>query len=294
VQDNPGLDVAQYRATMANLSEALQAQLLEGDWGAFEGMALPGFGDVNLVESFPLGDAFDRLEAMDYGLNGVAWSLLASDFDGNQVFVDSIAGSDLLPDEVAELVLAKRKGEGWGLGNTVHADPSIWHRTGARRKFGDAAVLADEFADNGVPLVKANNDPRAGLIRLRTLVEPDESRRFPLWHPRSGEYGSPQLFVVGNRCPELVEQLRSAPLQPIDKADAGEKVDPVWEGRYGHFCAMARYAVMSRPSASEEPEEPFADEEEAAGWLRRESLLANEREADERFEGVGRWPAYTV
>jgi hypothetical protein len=134
----------------------------------------------------------------------------------------------------------------------------------------------------GLPLVRANNDPRAGLIRLRTLIEPDETRRFPLWHPRAGECGSPQLFVVGRRCTELVEQLRSAPLQPIDKADAGEKVDPIWEGRYGHFCAMARYAVMSRPSASEEPEAPFETAEEAARWLRADLL----RRDDERFESA--------
>lgn len=78
--------------------------------------------------------------------------------------------------------------------------------------------------------------------------------------------------------------MRSAPLQPVDKADAGEKVDPVWEGRHGHFCAMARYAVMSRPRASEEPELPFEDPQEAEQWLRREWLREREREAEERHE----------
>jgi hypothetical protein len=46
-------------------------------------------------------------------------------------------------------------------------------------------------------------------------------------------------------------------MQPVDKAYGGEKVDPEYEGRSGHCAAMARYAVMSRPSPSDRPlEEP--------------------------------------
>jgi hypothetical protein len=257
VQDNPGLDIHQYRATMANLSEALQAQLLEGSWSAFEDMAFAKFSELHLVDAFPLGDTYERIEAMDYGFNGTAWSLGATDFDGNVIFVDSIAESDKLPDEIAALVLAKRKHEGWGFSNTVWADPSIWHRTGNRNRWGDPAMLADEFTESGVPLTQANNDPRAGYARLRTLIEPDEKRRFPLWHPRSGEYGSPRLFIVASRCPELVEQLRTAPLQPVDKRDGGEMVDPVFESRHGHFVAMCRYACLAKPAPSSPPiEEP--------------------------------------
>src|SRR5207249_4804900 len=90
VSDNPGLDVEQYRTTMAHLSDELQAQLLEGDWGAFEFQALPKFGDAHLVDEFPLTDAHSRLEACDYGLNGTAWSLVPTDFDGNLIFADTI------------------------------------------------------------------------------------------------------------------------------------------------------------------------------------------------------------
>jgi hypothetical protein len=281
VSDNPGLDTVQYRATMSNLSDALQAQLLEGDWSAFEGAAFSSFGDWNLIDEFPLGDAHSRLEACDYGLNGVAWSLVPTDYDGNIVFYDSIAESNLLPDEVAEIVLGKRKHEGWGFSNTVWADPAIWHRTATRGRFNQPAVLADEFSENGVPLARANNDPRAGYVRLRTLIEPDAERRFPAWHPRAGEYGSPRLFVVKSRCQPLVEQLRAAPLQPIEKPDGGEKIDPAWESRYGHFTAMARYAVMSKPSASVEPtREPTTADERRSAFLR--GVNENERRPQSR------------
>lgn len=284
VADNPGLDVADYAASLAHLPDELRRQLMDGDWSAFEGRALPDFGEVNFVEEFPLTDAHDRFEAADYGLNGTAWALIAVDFEGNLVFHDLLYVDDLIPSAVSGLVIAKRKG-GWGVSNCAWADPSVWHRTGTRDKWGRPAMLADEFTDHGVPLIPANNDPRAGLIRLRELTKPDPGRRFPGWHPRHGEHGAPRLFVVANRCAPLVEQLLSAPLQPIDKTDAGEKIDPEWEGRHGHCSAMARYAVMTRPAPSEEPPEE-ADYYEAADQLRREALARHEQRLE---SGERRW-----
>jgi hypothetical protein len=266
VTDNPGLDAADYAASLAHLPDETRRQLMDGDWGAFESQAFGRFGEVHLVDRFPLADMSARLEAMDYGLNGTSWCLVATDFDGNVVFVDLLYERDLLPDEVAGLVVAKRKSR-WGFGNPVYADPSIWHRTSTRNRFGDPAVLADEFGDSGVPLTRANNDPRAGLVRLRSLIEPDPARRFPAWHPNAGEQGSPGLFVVASACGPLVEQLGSAPLQPLEKRDGGEIVDPEWESRHGHACAMARYAVMAKPAPSKKPTGPPDYDTDPDGWL---------------------------
>lgn len=283
VYDNPGLVVEEYRKSLSHLGEVLQQQLLDGDWGAFEGMALARFGEANLIPSFKLEESHTRFEAMDYGLNGTAWALVATDHDGNQIFVDTIACRDLLPDEVCELVVAKRKHAGWGWSNTVWADPSLFHRTYGRTRFGTPTTLDLEFAQAGIPISRANNDARAGLIRLRTLVEPDADRRFPTWHPRAGDLGSPSLFVVQPSCKELIEAIVSAPLQPIDRSDAGEKIDPEWEGRHGHFTAMARYAVMSRPDASKQPDEVEPDDPRAALlWRHRRGAMEKVKGALDR------------
>jgi hypothetical protein len=176
--------------------------LLDGDWGAFEGAAFT-ISPAHLVREFELQDAHDRFEALDYGLNGAPWALIAVDFEGNLVFYDMIYEADKLPDEVAAKVLAKRRA-GWGPGHAAWADPSLWHRTGTRNKLGRPAVLADEFADNGVPIVAANNDPRAGLIRLKQLLDLDSGHRFPNWHERAGQPGAPRVFFVEGRCGRLV------------------------------------------------------------------------------------------
>lgn len=276
IADNPGLDRESYERDLSHLPDELRQQLMDGDWDAFEGAAFPDFGPLHLVDRFPLASSHDRLEGMDYGLNGTAWHLVATDYDGNVVFVDSLCRENLLPDEVAPLVLAKRDAF-WGFAQVAYADPSLWHRIGARNKWGAPAVLADEFGEHGVPVLPANNDPRAGLIRLRTLMQPSPERRFPDWHPRRGEFGAPSLYVVGRACPELVEQLASAPLQPQDRPDGGEKIDPEWESRHGHSVAAARYAVMVKPPASAPPE-PVLDDPRA------ELLRRVERERDGEVE----------
>lgn len=266
VHDNPGLDVDEYVASLSHLSPQLRAQLLEGDWGAFEGAAFEEFrDDTHVLGSFPLDNMFERFECMDYGLNNpTAWHLVVVDFDGNLVFYDSHYAPGL-PSETALVIHEKRKQ--WGGTNYAYADPSIQSRTGSLGKWGEPATIASEFSDAGIHLVLGNNNPRTGYARLRELIHPDPDRRFPTWHPRRGEKGSPRLFVVGRGCPELAEQLKTAPLQPIEKRNAGEMIDPAWESRYGHAVAAARYGVMSRPDPSEEPERP-PDNQRSGAYLK--------------------------
>lgn len=273
LDDNPHLDRAAYILSLAELDDTLKAQLLDGDWGAFEGAAFT-ITDAHLIDDFPLADSFERFEAADYGLNGAPWALCPVDYEGNVVFYDMLYVSDVLPSDLAQLVVEKRKAE-WGQGHRAYMDPSIWHRTGQRNKWGAPAMLADEFTDNGVPILPANNDPRAGLIRLRELLALDPDHPFPNWHPRSGELGAPRLFFRRSTCRQLIDELMAAPLQPIDKADGGEKIDPAWESRHGHSVAMARYAGMTRPKPSKVPETPLADP-------RAEMLRQYVKQRDER------------
>lgn len=263
VSDNPGLDEAEYSRSLANLPDALRAQLLAGDWGAFEGAAFT-VADTHLIRDFRLEDAHERFEAADYGLNGAPWALWVVDYEGNLVAYDMLYEKDLLPSQLAPLILKKR--EVWG-SSTVWVDPSIWHRTGTLNRWGLPAMLADEFTDNGVAVTRANNDPRAGLIRIRELLRPDPEHVFPSWHPLAGQAGAPRVFFHADRCAELVSELRSAPLQPTDKRDGGEIINPDWESRHGHAVAMCRYAVMTRPAPSQVPYVPLDDDR--AEWLRK-------------------------
>jgi hypothetical protein len=241
--------------------------------------------EAHLIDGFELQDAHVRFECCDYGLNGAPWALVPEDYEGNLIFADMLYVKDMLPSDVCALVVEKRKAL-WGFGNPAYADPSIWKRTGARNRWGVPAMLADEFSDHGVPLVPANNDPRAGLVRLRELLELDPAHPFPSWHARAGELGAPRVFFVRDRCARLVEELRAAPLQPMGKSDAGEKIDPDFESKHGHAVAMCRYAclVRSGPSTEVAPLPDWNDETARRAYLQAEAL----REAEERWDREAR------
>lgn len=282
MDDNPHGDKVAYRAGLSRLGETLQRQLEDGDWDVAEGLAYR-VSDDHLVDGFVLNDSIERFEACDYGLNGAPWALIAVDYEGNLVFTDMLYEQGLLPSQLAPLIVEKRKA-GWGFGHDAYADPSIWHRTGGVNRWGAPAVLADEFADNGVPLQRANNDPRAGLIRLRELLRCDADHPFPTWHPRKGEPGGPRVFFVRGTVAMLVQELQDAPLLPVDRLDGGEKVDPEWESRHGHAAAMARYAVMTRPAPSTAPPPPGPSDPREAAVL---EMFERERAGDEDLDAVG-------
>jgi hypothetical protein len=140
------------------------------------------------------------------------------------------------------------------------ADPSVTARLGMlSSKQGIPATIATEYQDqsgNEITLTPGNNDRKAGRARISQLLRLDPVRRFPEWHSRRGQKGAPRLFIVGPRCPHLIEQIKGAPLLAIDsgKADAGEIVDPQWETVHGHAHAALRYGMMSRPDATDEAE----------------------------------------
>lgn len=286
VADNPGLDVEDYAASLAYLPDELRRQLLDGDWGAFEGAAYPEFSEeTHVVDSFPPPNEWERFESMDFGAaNPTAWGLYAADFDGNLIVSDLYYRPGLVAEHAGEVLARRaagweRKGaDNWPERNRCFADPTIRNRTGLSDRMGRALSVEQEFVDHGIFLVPANNDRQAGYVRIRELLALDPKRPFPEWHPRYGEYGAPQLFVM-RHCRELIEQLQAAPLQPVDTALAGQAVYGKWESAHGHAHAMLRYGVMSRPGASALPEPVPQSEQDLREAAARAALERLERGA---------------
>lgn len=259
VADNPGLDVVEYSESLSHLGPVLQAQLLAGDWGAFEGAAYPMFNPaVHVIDPMDVPEGWDRFESVDPGTtNPCAWLAWAADYDGFQVTFDELYVDEPiphLPDVVAPL-LAERRAVWWpdGAHPVAYADPAGF-APGAATKWGRPPSFADEFAAIGVPLVKANNDRVAGYVRLAQLLAPDPKRPFPVWHPRHGQLGAPRWFITAN-CTHLIEQLQGAPLETQTEPHPGEAVSRKWEGPYGHAHAAARYGALTWASPADAPED---------------------------------------
>jgi hypothetical protein len=288
VSDNPGLDVADYSESLSHLGEILRRQLLDGDWGAFEGAAYPMFNRaVHVVNAFDVPDAWERFESMDPGSNNpTAWLVWAIDYDGNHLIFDELYVEDPtphLPSDVIPLV-RERRAVWWpeSARPIAYADPAAFAQ-GVLTKWGRQPAFADEFANAGLPLLKANNDRPAGYVRLAQLLKPDEQRAFPDWHPDRGQLGSPRLFVA-SACTHLIEQIQGAPLEQEREPHPGEAVSRKWEGPWGHAHAAARYGAMSWPGPSEKPDEPLDDAR--AEFLRRVEEKRNDVSTRRRYTNV--------
>jgi hypothetical protein len=139
-----------------------------------------------------------------------------------------------------------------------YGDPSMWSQYGLTNKRGLPASIATELYDHGVTgLIRANNDRRAGYLRLLELLHAEPGRIPPPWCELSeGAAGAPRLYIFEG-CVNLIEQLKNASVKKEGRSeDLYEIVDPDWESRHGQAHASARYGVMSRPPpAGPEPEQ---------------------------------------
>lgn len=242
--------IRRYEGTRLGRQEIL-GELLED-----EGLAYRFSERIHVVEPFAIPDSYERFECMDFGSSApTAWYPIAVDYDGNLIVFDEFYEPGL-PSHTAPKILSKRKLWHPQERPVCFADPSVYDDKSVTNKFGQPANVADEFAEHGIHLVRANNDRRAGFIRMSELIDVKPERNVPGWANDSG-LGSPRMFVFSH-CVNLIEQLKEAPLEEDEKGPhkgpyPGEAVARTWEGSYGHAHAALRYGVMSRPSPSEEP-----------------------------------------
>jgi PBSX family phage terminase large subunit len=260
------------------------ASFIEGRWGAFEGQAFEEFSDqVHVVEPFEIPTGWERFESMDHGANNpTAWLLWAVDYDGNLVVCDEYYSPGLVSGHAPEIL--RRRGQWWqpdGRVNSCWADPSVFARHGLETRLGDPASIATEYADFRIGLSPANNDRRAGYLRLCELLHIEPGRIKPSWAPVPTHVGgAPRLYLFSS-CKHLIAQLKSAPVA-ADGVDAGEAVDPKWATNHGHAVDAARYGALSRPPPSEEPPPPLQDERAEA--LRQTYVRERERSEEMEFE----------
>lgn len=265
--------ISRYAGTRLERQEIL-AEMLDD-----EGLAYRWSERIHVVAPFAIPDEWNRFECMDYGLSAAtAWYAIAVDFDGNLIVFDGLYEPGL-PSEIAPKIKHLRA-SGWQVGarrNRVLADPAVF-AGGKLTKWGRERAVSDEFSSHDVPLERADNDRRAGFVRISELLAAGGDRRFPAWHEFAGETGAPTLFVLDvPGTAQLREQLADAPLEEEGKPLPGEAVDRDWERSRGHGHASLRYGVVSWPRATEKPERPLDDPR--AELLRQ---YVKRRDADDR------------
>jgi hypothetical protein len=274
--------ITRYKGTRLGRQE-LDAELLLD-----EGLAYRLIDGTHLIPPVPIDNWWGRFEAMDYGTSApTSWGCFAVDYDGN-VIAFGLHHEPGFPSETAPKINAARA-RWWSRKDTgeleralCYAPADIRTRYSKRQMDGKEISAETEFNELGIYFAHAQQDRRAGYIRIAEMLKLDPDHEFPDWHPRARETGAPRLYILDSEeMQPLVSALRDAPLEDVDSPLSklpGEAVEEDWESRLGHAHAMLRYALMSRPRAAEAPKPVIEDPRQARVAERLERIAKREEE----------------
>ncbi len=232
VQDNPALLRADpgYLRMLENLPPALRRAHLEGDWDALMGQYFPEFRrERHVISPFPIPDWWRRFRAMDWGYNDPCATLwFACGPDGRVYVYREEYERQVLASGMAQRIRALSAGE--RIAYTA-ASPDAWQSRGMFHRGEDGIAghsIAEVFANNGVPLIRADNARVPGWQRVREYLKdaPD---------------GKPYLQIFAS-CQNLI---RTLPLLCYDKHNYEDAADGE-----DHAPEALRYGLMSRPQVS--------------------------------------------
>ena len=187
-KDNPFLN-PEYVRWLNGLKGSLGKAWRDADWDAFAGMAFPTFVyDKHVIEPFDIPDNWVKWRAVDEGTAAPFCCLWgAKDPNSRRVYVYREAYKAGLT-----LVHQARMISDMSLEDVMftYGDPAMWQK---RNMDARTYTAADQYKDEGVPLIKADNDRIQGKRKIDTLLEdlPD---------------GKPGIQIF-NTCTNLAEQL---------------------------------------------------------------------------------------
>ena len=220
-----------YLQRLNNLSESDRKALRDGVWDLAEGQYFTEWdAGIHVVQPFTIPREWERVFAMDYGLDMLAGYWIALDTVGNAFVYREIYESG---HSISEAALAIQE---HAAGDTVVewiAPPDLWNR---RQDSGRSA--ADIFADYGIYLRKASNDRVHGWLDLKEWLKPIK-----------GEAGETTARLrVFSTCRNLIRCLPAVihdPRRPNDISNEPHELT--------HSVDAMRYFVASRPQPTQLP-----------------------------------------
>ena len=216
--DNPHLTDT-YWEELNRMPEDLRKAWRDGNWDVFAGQAFNGWDQAKHVcQPFEIAAHWPRWRAVDWGYSNPFCCLwLTMDPDTSRIYVYREAYATELTDrQQARLIKSLTTTSVY---RVTFADPALW----SRKNVNDVVVTtADEYAAEGVPLTRADNDRLSGKRKVDRLMQnlPD---------------GEPGLKIFAN-CFNLI---RTLPVLPYDKANV-EDVDTKAED---HAYDTLRYGL---------------------------------------------------
>lgn len=234
--DNPFNPPDYVESLLKTYPEELAKRYIEGRWDVLQNQIYTEFDPkVHIITPFKIPDSWERIVAVDHGMvnpTGVVWG--AIDYDHNIYIYDEYYSPGIVS-EHAKAIKAKTRNQEISM---WLIDPSTQAKT--REKDGKMWSVMEEYEDNDLYFVPANNQLLAGINRVKEFLKIDPKRINPI----NRNKGAPRIFIFKN-CVNLVWEMkqykwrklrslavRNVPEQPVDYAD--------------HLLDALRYLIMSR------------------------------------------------
>ncbi len=218
-----------YVNMLNNLDDKLRQAWRDGNWDMLAGQYFSMFDrSVHVIEPFPIPSHWQKYRAIDYGLDCLACVWVAIDELGNYYVYREYAESDKIISEGAGDIASRSEGE--SIQYTV-APSDLWARSQESAK-----SKADIFRENGLTLIKGNNNREAGWLALAELLKPITT-----------DEGSESRLKIFSTCVNLIEYIPA--LQRDNKKPTDCMTEP---HNITHLPDALRYFCLQRTQPSKE------------------------------------------
>lgn len=213
---------------------------LAGNWTAMEGQIWPEFDyQIHTIDPFKVPSGWKKFRSIDHGqVHPTACLWFAIDPDGN-IFIYKEYYRPGIVSAHCKSIKELSKGEHYSY---TLLPPECWGKT--RERAGELWSIKDEYWEHGrIACTKANNSVEVGLNRVGEYLRVNPERV----HPRTGEKGSPSLFIFRN-CKNLILEIPEYTWKR--EVEGKEKVKEAPKKIKDDACDALRYGIMSRPHPS--------------------------------------------
>jgi phage terminase large subunit len=214
-----------YIETLKKLPKKLQERHLYGSDADMEGLVWDEFSaGRHIVAPFEIPKAWDKVVVLDHGMTNptaVLWG--AIDYDGNIYIVDEHYEAGQIVSHHAEAIRSRDNSnvKEWLI------DPSCGAKN--REKNGQQYSVIEEYRDNGLFFIPANNEVLGGINRVSEYLKTDRLKIF-------------------KSCTNLIEEIGQYKWQKL-KPGVQKNAPEAPMKHKDHACDCLRYLISSRPES---------------------------------------------
>lgn len=237
-----------YIPNLEKLPKKLKDRHLYGSDADMEGVVWDEFSLAkNVIDPFEIPVEWNKVIALDHGVtNPTAVLFAAIDWDGKVYIFDEHYEAGKIVSYHADAI----KRRDYQNVKDYLIDPSCRAKTNP--KAGQFYSIIDEYAENGINFMPADNALLAGINRVNTFFK--ENR----------------LFIFKN-CVNTIREASNWKWRKIKPGVLKNEPDEP-EGRNDHTCDAMRYIIMSRPTVSLKDLSPRIERGSVASFMEEDEM----------------------